>query len=95
MKIATLLRGGNLPKGYFYPLEMRATRDRRRRKRDFFFDARADLRGIREIVSNAHVPLQRLRIEDVLWLEIESAQTMVDANGRFDEGLHFSRIPVD
>jgi hypothetical protein len=62
----------------------------------FFFDARAGLQDIREkIVSNAHVPLQRLRIEDILWLEMESAQTIVVANKRFNEGLHFSRIPVD
>ncbi len=32
LKIATLLRGGNLPKAYVYPPEMRATRDLLRRR---------------------------------------------------------------
>jgi transposase len=34
-KIATLLRGGNLPKAYVYPPEMRATRDLLRRRLHF------------------------------------------------------------
>jgi hypothetical protein len=62
----------------------------------FFFDARKHFHAIREkIVSNAHVPLRRLRIEDVLWLEMERAQTIVVANKRFNDALYFSRIPVD
>jgi hypothetical protein len=35
LKIATLLRGGNLPKAYVYPPEMRATRDLLRRRLHF------------------------------------------------------------
>ena len=41
-KIASLLRGGNLPYAYVYPREMRATRDLMRR-RTFFVRKRAEL----------------------------------------------------
>ena len=41
-KIASLLRGGNLPYGYVYPREHRATRDLMRR-RTFFVRKRAEL----------------------------------------------------
>ncbi|MDP2087009.1 MAG: hypothetical protein Q8K20_17585 [Gemmobacter sp.] len=59
----------------------------------FFFDAKAHFHDIREkIVSNAHVPLRRLRIEDILWPEMETAQTIVVANKRHNDGLYFSRI---
>jgi hypothetical protein len=62
----------------------------------FFFDAPAHFHDIREkIVSNAFVPLRRLRIEDVLWLEMENAQRVVVANKRYNDGLYFSRIPVN
>jgi hypothetical protein len=59
----------------------------------FFFDAKAHFHDIREkIVSNAHVPLARLRIEDILWPDMDDAQTIVVANKRFNDGLYFSRI---
>lgn len=62
----------------------------------FFFNAREHFQDIREkIVSNAHVPLRRLRIEDILWPEMERAETIVVANKRLNDGLYFSRIPVD
>lgn len=62
----------------------------------FFFDARTHMQDIREkIVSNAHVPLRILRVGDILWREMESAQTIVVANKRFNDGLYFSRISVD
>lgn len=62
----------------------------------FFFDARQHAGEIREkIVSCAHVPWRRLRIEDVLWPEMHRAQTIVVANKRFNDGLYFSRVPVD
>lgn len=60
----------------------------------FFFDAKRHAGDIREkIVSNAHVPWPRLKLDQILWPEM-SAQTIVVANKRMNDGLYFSRIPV-
>lgn len=62
----------------------------------FFFDAKEHFHDIRaKIVSNAHVPLKQLRIEDIMWPKMEAAKVVVVANKRFNDGLYFSRIPVD
>lgn len=49
-KIATLLRGGVIPKAYVYPARMRATRDLMRR-RTFFVCSRAALQGHVKLMS--------------------------------------------
>nr|WP_319948453.1 hypothetical protein [uncultured Shimia sp.] len=62
----------------------------------FFFDALKHAHDIREkIVSNAHVPLNRLNLSDIIWPNMTKAQTIVVANKRMNDGLYFSRIPVD
>lgn len=61
----------------------------------FFFDAARHAQDIRDkIASNAHVPQQRLDLDDVLWPEMAAAQTIVVANKRHNDGLYFSRIGV-
>lgn len=62
----------------------------------FFFDAKKHHQDIRtKIVSNAHIPLRDLRINEVIWPEMTPVQTIVIANKRLNDGLYFSRIPVD
>jgi hypothetical protein len=61
----------------------------------FFFDAHQHAQEIREkLVSNAHVPWPRLRLEEILWPEMD-ARTIVVANKRHNDGLYFSRVGVD
>ena len=61
----------------------------------FFFDAQHHAQDIREkLISNAHIPWPRLRLEEILWPGMQ-AQTIVIANKRQNDGLYFSRIPVD
>ena len=60
----------------------------------FFFNAERHAQDIREkLISNAHVPWPRLRLEEILWPGM-AAQTIVIANKRLNDGLYFSRIPV-
>lgn len=62
-KIATLLRGGNLPQGYVYPREMRATRDVLRR-RMFFVRKRAELMAhIQNTIIQYNLPPLEDRID--------------------------------
>lgn len=62
----------------------------------FFFDAIPHAQDIRDkILSNAHVPASRLRLDHILWPEITDVQTIVVANKRDNDGLYFSRIGID
>lgn len=60
----------------------------------FFFNVAAHGKDIREkIASNAHVPWAKLRLDDILWPDM-NAETIVVANKRHNDGLYFSRIRV-
>ncbi|MFT4782319.1 MAG: hypothetical protein ACI9IV_000045 [Paracoccaceae bacterium] len=62
----------------------------------FFFDAVPHAAEIADkIASNAHIPVSRLHLPDILWPRMASAQTIVVANKRHNDGLYFSRIGVD
>jgi hypothetical protein len=60
----------------------------------FFFDAKAhDVEIRQKILESAQVPAKNLRVEDVLWSDID-AQTIVCANKRYADSLYFSRVDV-
>ena len=55
-KIAALLRGGMLPKAYVYPAEMRATRDRLRRRTHLMHKRAELLSPVHNTNSQYHLP---------------------------------------
>jgi hypothetical protein len=55
-KMAVWLRGGLLPQAYVYPAAMRATRDRRRRRRSLTRKRAARLAHIQHTNSQYHLP---------------------------------------
>lgn len=62
----------------------------------YFFNASQHAREISEKIQvNAHLSPTRLNLDDILWPEIKQVQTIVVANKRRNDGLYFSRIPVN
>lgn len=62
----------------------------------FFFNAateREDIVG--KICSSAHLNLPRLDIDEILWPEMATCQTIVVANKKHNDGIYFSRITID
>ncbi len=61
-----------------------------------FFDAKSELDDIlAKMACSAHLGLDSLNPDDVLWPELVDCQTIVVANKRLCEGIYFSRITVD
>lgn len=60
----------------------------------FFFNTAQHAHDIREkIISNAHVPWPNLELDQILWPDM-SAETIVVANKRHNDGLYFSRTQL-
>ncbi|WP_211830294.1 hypothetical protein [Kistimonas asteriae] len=61
-----------------------------------FFDARNEQDDIlAKMACSAHLSLDSLNPDDVLWPELVDCQTIVVANKRLCEGIYFSRVTVD
>ncbi|GAA4652682.1 hypothetical protein GCM10023116_49660 [Kistimonas scapharcae] len=61
-----------------------------------FFDARSEQDDIlAKMACSAHLGLDSLNSDDVLWPELVDCQTVVVANKRICEGIYFSRVTVD
>ena len=61
-----------------------------------FFDARSEQDDIlAKMACSAHLNLESLNSEAVLWPELVDCQTIVVANKRLCEGVYFSRVTID
>lgn len=62
----------------------------------FFFDAvrhHDDLRG--KVAATVHLPFRQIPMDRIIWPEMDKAQIIVVANKRYNDGVYFSRIPID
>jgi hypothetical protein len=61
-----------------------------------FYNARADWQDIvGKVAASAHLDLDRLRIDDILWPELVDCGVIVVANKKYNDGVYFSRVTVD
>ncbi|WP_439156324.1 hypothetical protein [Yoonia sp.] len=59
----------------------------------FFFDAVREARHIHDkLTESIHLPAGRINPQDLLWPQMEGAETIVVANKQRRDGLYFSRI---
>lgn len=62
----------------------------------FFFDAKKEWEDIcGKIACSVHLDLPRLKINEIIWPELTTCQTIVVANKKHNDGIYFSRINVD
>lgn len=62
----------------------------------FFFDARTEMANIHgKLTSSAYLAPANPDLNDILWPELTSCQTIVVANKQDRDGVYFSRITVD
>lgn len=62
----------------------------------FFFNALREAQEIRDKLSESvHLPIAKVHPSDLLWPQMQGAETIVVANKQRRDGLYFSRINVE
>ena len=59
----------------------------------FFFDAKQDAKGIHDkLTESIHLPMAKVDLDDLLWPQMATAETIVVTNKQRRDALYFSRI---
>jgi len=62
----------------------------------FFFDAIQHQNDIRnKVLESTRLPYGKVKIDNIIWPEMNGVQTIVVANKRYIDGMYFSRITID
>jgi hypothetical protein len=61
----------------------------------YFFDAKQEYEAVVEkVICSAHLDLEGLDLEQIMWPELTDCGVLVAANKRENEGFYFSRIDI-
>ena len=62
----------------------------------FFFDAIQHRKDIRDkVLESVRLPSDKVKLDNIIWPEMNGVQTRVVANKRYNDGMYFSRITID
>jgi hypothetical protein len=62
----------------------------------YFYNAHEEINDIKgKIACSAHMDLTKIKIDEIIWPELQECHCIVVANKRHNDGIYFSRIRIE